>query len=113
MTPPGTGYATVTFYSDTEPGGRLLTLNAVLPSGLFRGVMPLVSATNPPANGRLRVNDGDLIWAEYFDASGNGIVRASALVDAQFPIIANVTNVAGYEDAFVTWTTSEDTDALV
>ncbi len=107
------GHATVTFYSDTEPGGRTLTLNAVLPSGLFRGVMPLVPATSAPANGRLRVSDGDLIWAEYFDASGNGIVRASALVDAQFPIIANVTNVAGYEDAFVTWTTSEDTDALV
>jgi subtilisin family serine protease len=109
----GAGQTTVTFYSDTEMNGRPITLRETVEPGLFRGFITLVPATNAPADGTLRVQDGDQIRAEYFDASGHGVVLATASVDAQPPAIANVVAFPDYEEATVSWDTTELADALV
>ena len=103
----------VTFYSDFDPRPVTLTLQETPQSGLFRGFIPLIASTNPPTAGRLRAAHGNRIHARYFDASGAIILEATAKVDNVAPAIADVTVYAGFDDAVITWTTDEPTDALV
>ena len=107
------GSATVTCYSDTEPGGSVITLAETTRPGLFRGFIPLAPVSDAPAPGRLRAANGDTIRVDYLDASGNGIVRATATVDTQPPAISDVAAVPDYVEATVTWNTTELCDALV
>ncbi len=81
--------------------------------GVFRGFLTLVPQDQPAGAGRLRVADGDLLVAEYRDASANGLVRASAPIDLGLPVVSNVQVEPEYENALVTWETDEFTDALV
>lgn len=104
---------TVQMFSTTAPDGIDLTLHETSRSGLFRGFITLVSATNAPAANLLRANAGDTVWAEYFDASGNVKIQSSALVDIVAPTISSVAVVPDYQDADFTWDTSKPTDALV
>src|SRR5207248_2859844 len=73
----------------------------------------LVAETNPPAPGQLRTRNGDVISAEYFDASAGSVARASAGVDTDPPTIANTASLPDYESAAVSWDTSEAADSLV
>jgi len=109
----GLGQPTVTLYSDTQTTGQTVTLGQTATPGLFRGFITLVAATNPPAAGQLRAQNGDLIRADYFDASAHGTVEATARVDTQAPAITGIVAAPDYQQATVSWDTSEETDALV
>ena len=90
-----------------------ITLHATLRSGVFRGTAALTNTLAAPAPGRLRANNSDAIYARYFDASGGININATAYVDSTSPLISGVTAAPDYESVTVTWTTSEETDALV
>jgi hypothetical protein len=77
--------------------------------GTFRGTFTIASA----GGGNLVGADGDEITVTYFDASRSQNVTATAAVDTQPPEITSVSHEADYVDAFVSWDTSELTDALV
>ncbi|MBA4150766.1 MAG: S8 family serine peptidase [Verrucomicrobia bacterium] len=109
----GTGSITVMFSSDTETTAKSINLQETVRPGLFRGFISLVSHTNGFSPNVLRVQNGDIIVAEYSDASDGGIVRAIAEVDTTPPIISNVQVTPEYQDAVIEWTTSKPTDALV
>ncbi|MBN2507444.1 MAG: S8 family serine peptidase [Verrucomicrobia bacterium] len=109
----GAGQATVTAHSTTEPGGQLLVLLETTRPGMFRGTMPLVPVTSPPATGRLRAQGGDRLWFEYWDVSAGQGVEASVPVDTLAPGISQVAAEADYMAAYVRWETSEASDALV
>jgi len=104
---------TVQMFSTTDSKGAPLTLHETSRSGLFRGSITLASATNAPAANLLRANNGDTVWAEYFDASGNALIRSTALVDTVPPAISSITAEPDYQEATFTWDTSKETDALV
>jgi hypothetical protein len=103
----------VQLHSTTTTNGIPLILTETSRSGLFRGSITLVSATNAPTANILRANNGDTVWAEYFDASGNILIRSSALVDTVAPSISAVTVDPDYQEATFTWDTSKETDALI
>lgn len=109
----GSGTSAVTFYSDSDPGGTVITLYETVRPGLFRGNLTLIPLAGAAGPARLRAQHGDVLRAEYFDASNGGIVQATALVDTEPPVILNVAAIPDYEFATVTWETSEPTDALV
>src|SRR5213078_3433175 len=82
--------------------------------GVFSGSFNLISATNPPTAGKLRAQNGDTLTVQYTDASAsNGVVRAQAAIDTIAPTISNVSADPDYEQATVSWTTSEPADSLV
>jgi len=109
----GSPETSVRVFSDTVTNGVALTLQAASRPGQFRGSLTLVPATNAPANRTLRAGTGDHLWAEYFDASVNRTVRADAAVDIFPPTITNIVITPEYEEAVVSWETSEPADALV
>jgi hypothetical protein len=109
----GSGQTAVAIFSDTQSEGQTITLHETVEQGLFRGVFTLVSATNPLIRGQLRVQNGDSIWAEYFDASSHASIHAGAVVDASPPLLSNIQAFPDYEQATVTWDTSEEADSLV
>ena len=104
---------TVNVFSDSVPALVPITLYATLRAGVFRGTTILTNMSAAPGAGILRANNGDGIYARYFDTSGNNNITATAYVDSTAPIISGVTAEADYESVTVTWTTSEDTDALI
>jgi hypothetical protein len=109
----GQGSLDVQMFSTTDSKGTTLTLHETTRSGLFRGSITLVSATNAPAANLLRASSGDSVWAEYYDASGNVRIRATALVDTVAPTISSVTVDPDYQEATFTWDTSKETDGLI
>ncbi|MDB6122637.1 MAG: hypothetical protein JWQ71_1630 [Pedosphaera sp.] len=108
----GLGQTQVTFSTSSSTNKVTVTLSETPHAGLFRGFLTLV-ATNAPATNQLRVLNGDLITAKYFDASANSNALATATVDTVPPIISNVGAISNYADATVTWTTSKPADSLV
>ncbi|MBC8003067.1 MAG: fibronectin type III domain-containing protein, partial [Opitutaceae bacterium] len=109
----GLGQTAVSFRSTLEPAGQTLILQETPRRGLFRGYITLISPTNSPVDGALRAQEGDLVWVDYFDASGGSTVRAEALVDTTPPVISNIEVLAQFQEATFTWETSEFTDATV
>jgi hypothetical protein len=109
----GQGVTLVTFFSSTQTNGMGVTLAETSRLGLFRGSVSLIASTNSPTPGKLRVASGDMVWVDYFDVSSNAIVRATALVDTTRPGLSNVAASPDYEEATITWTTSEPADSLV
>jgi hypothetical protein len=109
----GLDAATIQVSSSTAPTPFDVTLAATTQPGVFRGFLPLVSATNPPAPGHLQAADGDTLFANYFDESAQSIVQATAEVDATPSGISDLRVVAHFQSATISWNTSEATDALV
>ena len=105
--------ATVSVWSSSATGRIPVTLHETIKPGLFRGSIALLSGTNTPAPGRLRANHGDTLFAEYFDASGQAVVQSIAIVDAVPAIISGLEAVPEFQNAEISWNTSERTDALV
>ncbi len=109
----GQGTTTVRCFSTSVTNGVTMTLTETARQGLFRGSVALGSG---PATGpiqQLQAKEGDRIWVEYLDASGPGAVVAEAEVDIESPVISDVAHEPEYEEAYVSWTTSEPSDALV
>jgi subtilisin family serine protease len=105
--------ATVQVYSTTAPNPINVTLRETARSGLFRGFIPLVSPMNASSNRWLRATNGDTIHAEYYDASGQSVITSLATVDTVLAVISAVTVDPEYQDATISWDTSEPADALV
>ena len=109
----GQGSAVVNMSSTTVPTPVAVTLRETQRSGLFRGSISLISATNLNAPGQLRALDGDILQVEYEDVSGPRSVISHALVDTNPPAIQHLTVTADYTEAAIEWQTDEPTDALV
>lgn len=109
----GQASATVQIHSTSFTNRIAVTLLPTVKAGLFRGFVTVVSGTNAAAPGRLRANEGDSLVVEYFDASGQVTIQSTAVIDAVAPIISEVEVAAEYQDAVITWETSEPTDSLV
>src|SRR5439155_2890958 len=84
------GQITARFFSDTATNGVTVPLSETVRRGLFRGFVTLVGKASAPAPGQLRVQNGNVIRAEYLDASANSIISATAVVDTQPPVIQNI-----------------------
>ncbi len=117
---PGTpDTAIVSMSSTTETSPEPLTLTETGPStAVFRGSIPLERRATPIPDGRLQVQNGDTITAEYYDADdglgGSGPVDDTALVDDTPPVLSNVgTQAVRFFRATVAWTTDEASDSVV
>jgi hypothetical protein len=109
----GQGTTTVNVASTTQTTPVALTLSETDLPGLFRGSFGLISYTNPPTTGKIRVHSGDQVNVDYFDASSNATLRASAVVDTTPPTITGVSADPDYVEATISWSTSEQSDSLV
>jgi hypothetical protein len=109
----GLGQATANFTSTTQTNPVTITLKETVRPGLFRGFVSLIPTNATAGPGQLRAKNGDAIVARYFDASANGTVQVAATVDT-IPVTISVVSVEpGYQDAVVSWTTSDPADSLV
>jgi len=109
----GSTGAVVQVSSTTQTAPVTLVLRETVKRGLFRGFLPLVAATNAPAANRLRAAHGDTIFAQYNDASGQGIIQAIATVDTVPAQITGLLAEPDYQTAAIYWDTTEPADALV
>ncbi|MSU59755.1 MAG: hypothetical protein EXS35_16575 [Pedosphaera sp.] len=109
----GAGSLNITYSSTTQTSPTTIALAETGRRGTFRGTIELVPQTNAPAAGTLRAQNGDLISVNYTDASAGVTLRASATVDTIPPNITGVAADPDYEQAIITWTTSEPCDSLV
>jgi len=107
----GTGQTTVTFSTSSATNRVTVTLAETTHPGLFRGHLTLVAID--PAPDQLPVQNGGTITAQYYDASNQSNVLASATLDSVPPVITQVSPVTGFTEALLTWTTSKPADSLV
>ncbi len=77
----------------------------------FKGSVTLT--TEAPGTGELQVAHGDTITATYTDASPPGERTDTATIDAQDPVITNVSASPGSTTCTITWTTDEASDSIV
>lgn len=103
----------VTVASTTETAGETAVLSRVGLSGNFVGTIAL--ATNAPTAGdaRVSVRDGDELRVTYRDASPPGDRIATARIDAQPPLVSEVTAVKEFGRVRIAWLNSEPASALV
>lgn len=110
----GTSTLGVKVTTTTEPQGLTLVLKETPEEGVFRGEFTLVPTTGKSGPTRLRAAEGDDVKVEYFDASAQSKVFAFAKVDTSAPNVNTPPEVdPNYEQATVTWSTSEPSDSLV
>lgn len=109
------GSASINIFASNTTSRASTTLD-LRPTGLpgvFRGNLVLFRDNQSPGQGRLTVADGDQIVVQYTDATSHSILRASADIDLGIPEISDVSVVADYENAAISWSTDEPADALV
>ncbi len=109
----GSGSLNITYSSTTQPGATTLALTETARRGTFRGTIELVPQTNSPATGTLRARNADVIQVSYADSSAGVTMQASATVDTIQPSITGVIADVDYEQAIISWNTSEPCDSLV
>lgn len=114
----GSGTLAIPIHSQTAADDEIVTLTEVGSTGLFHGIAQLGTGAPVAADGVLQVAGSDLITARYEDADdGTGwpaAVTDSAAVDAQPPVISPpVVAVPGPNSVSITFTTNEETTALI
>ncbi|HOB31732.1 MAG TPA: S8 family serine peptidase, partial [Verrucomicrobiota bacterium] len=109
----GAGQITVTALSTTEPAGKTFVLEETPRPGLFRGLIPILSSTNPPSADYLRANPNDLVTVRFFDSSSGKNVEDTAVIDIVTPQIFDVGSEPDYSTAIIYWETDEASDSLV
>lgn len=98
--------------STNEAAGETITLMADGATGVFTASVATV--TGPAlADGRLQISHGDTIEAIYLDANPPATRRFTARADLVAPVITNVSATFRFGREIITWTTDEDTSALV
>ncbi len=107
----GTGQTQVSFVASSRTNRTTITLFETTHPGLFKGTIMLVSGV--AATNQLRVQNGDIITATYFDASANSNATATAGIDTVPPVISKVAATTDYSNAKVTWLTSKPADSAV
>lgn len=108
----GTGSLTVNLHSPQHTNQITLSLLETSRRGFFRGEAFFVS-TNTGLPGTYFVNANDTVQFDYVDVSAGATVSATATIETNAPAITDVALEPGYLEALVSWSTSEDTDALV
>ena len=88
----------VIFYSNSDPTGKVVTLQSTIRPGVFRGSIALV-ASGSSKSGELSVVPGDQIRVDYFDTSRAVTVSDSAEVEIIPPVVSNISVEPGYVDA--------------
>ncbi|MFO1496889.1 MAG: S8 family serine peptidase [Verrucomicrobiota bacterium] len=109
----GQGRTTVRCFSSSVTNGIAVVLTETARRGLFRGQVKVDPVGAAPSVGQLLAKPGDAIWAEYLDTSSGSTVTDQAVVDVLVPTISDIEVEPDYEQAFVSWNTSEPTDGLV
>src|SRR5262249_53056456 len=104
--------ANVLVKSSTETAGEIVTLQASSALGIFTGAVATVTGA-PAKDGRLQIKDGDIIEADYQDASPPAVRRASARGDLRRPVISNVAVTNRFAREVVSWITDEPASAVV
>ncbi len=107
----GQGTTSVLAYTTNKATGISVTLQATTEPGVFTGTFNLIPATNSPGPGKLAAANGDTLTVEY--TRSNVTVRATATVDTVAPNIGSVSADPDYEQATISWTTSEPADTTV
>ena len=112
--------ATVGISSTTEPIWQTVTVTETAnDSSIFLGSIPLrISAVPVNGNGKLEVQNGDLITVRYLDTNNGtgsgGYVYYTAVVDDIPPVISSVTVTgARYSTATIWWVTDEPSDSTL
>ena len=98
--------------SSSHPGGITVALSSANASGTFTGTVTTVSATLPAIN-QLLIGQGDLIKAEYEDASSKTIRTATASVDLVNPRVLSFKATNYFGRTLVQITTDEPTSGHV
>ena len=106
----GAGQITVSAANARTGSSISVTLNETPRAGSFRGTFTIESTGSANALAGL---DGDNIHVTYFDASRGQTVEKTAVVDTQAPQIFDLIHEPDYVTAFISWGTTEVTDALV
>ncbi|MBE0545418.1 MAG: S8 family serine peptidase [Verrucomicrobia bacterium] len=96
--------------SGAEPAGENVTLFAHGSSGLFTGA---IATATSPAIGQLHIAHGNVIEAVYADAAPPANRVFTALADLVPPVIAGVRATNRFGQPLVSWTTDEETKAIV
>lgn len=111
----GAGTITVKASTDSDTTPINLTLSETPKAGVFKGSLTLVAVGETAGAGRLRAKEGDTVRVSYVDqTSGGGVVEVTAVIDTTPPTITTPPEAEpDYEDAVVSWSTSEPTDGLV
>ncbi|HVY69812.1 MAG TPA: S8 family serine peptidase, partial [Verrucomicrobiae bacterium] len=109
----GKKHLSVTVTSTGDPSPQTISLDETVRPGIFRGTIGLVATNAAPASGKVRARDGDTITASYTDTVANKEARASAVIDTVKADISEVASDPDYNEATISWQTSEDSDALV
>ena len=109
----GAGTLTLTASTTTDPGGIPVALHETTRPGFFSGSFEILSTTNPPSINQLRGRDGDTLHVQYAGAGSGATVSATAVIDTGPPTISNVLAEPEYQQATVSWDTSEPADGLV
>lgn len=99
--------------SGTEPSGLSITLNRVGTSGTFEGLVALLSGPGVAGDTRLSVLDGDELSAVFQDLSPSGVRSATARIDAQPPLVSDVSATSEFGRTTVRWLTSEPSWSVV
>lgn len=108
----GTGSLTVNLRSPQHTNQLMLSLAETSRRGFFRGEA-LFAGTNLGLPGTFLANANDTVVFEYADVSAGVTNSATATIETNAPAISDVAIEPGYLEAIVSWTTTEDTDALV
>ncbi|HLP78419.1 MAG TPA: fibronectin type III domain-containing protein, partial [Candidatus Paceibacterota bacterium] len=109
----GKGTLSISAYTTTQTNRIAIVLSESATRGVFTGSFEIISATNAAVAGKLHAANGDTLTVEYADASSGETVSANAEVDAVAPVISAVAATPAYEEAVVSWDTSELADSLV
>jgi subtilisin family serine protease len=107
----GAGQTTVTFGASSRTNRTTVTLLESTHPGLFKGFITLVAGV--AGTNQLRVQNGDIITANYSDASSGSNVTATATIDTVPPVISQVAATTDYYNARVSWLTSKPADSSV
>ena len=108
----GQGSVAVTVHSPQHTNQLGVTLLETARGGLFRGSV-IFAPTSTGTPGLYVVNANDTVQVDYFDASAGRTNSATATIETNAPVIANLFIEPGYLEAIVTWETSKDADSLV
>ena len=115
----GSGTVDIDITSTTETSAEVVTLNETsASSGVFRGQID-VDDGPPAADGRIQVQEGDVITATYIDLDdglgGTNVTKTdTADVDCTGPVISGIgeENIT-VDSADIVWTTDEKSDSEI
>ncbi len=107
----GNPFVNIAIKSTTESTAQLFSLNAAGNYGVFTGAV--VTVAGPPiADGKLEIQNGDVIEADYIDSSGS-LRTAMATADLAKPVLSSVAVTTDLGVITITWQTGEPANSIV